>query len=342
MWVSPARGVSGRVLFHMATVGVCTGVVKIASLAKVVLTARAFGMSDVQDAYLIAFLLPSFVSDTLSGSLGSALVPTFIELRSKQGRAAAINLYSSVLAGAVGLLTMVALLLAELSLWAIRRLASSSDAPKLALTVSLFLVMLPIVPLRALAMTWRAILNSEDRFVVAAGAAIVTPLISIFFLLKFGHTWGVYSLAVGTLLGSFLETVILAVAIARRGFPVWPRWSGRTDALNQVLGQYAPLVAGALLLGGAPLIDQAIAATLGSGSVAALQYGTRLSAVLIAVGPAAGATAIPPPFSRLTAAGESRAPRRGLRGYAGVILAGALPGSAGFIGLLPPLVRIFF
>src|SRR5882672_6316156 len=106
MWVSPSRGVSGRVLFHMATVGVCTGVVKIAGLAKVVLTARAFGMSDAQDAYLIAFLLPSFVSDTLSGSLASAMLPTFIEVRAREGRSAAIRLYSSVLAGAAGLLTL--------------------------------------------------------------------------------------------------------------------------------------------------------------------------------------------------------------------------------------------
>src|SRR5260370_8957837 len=90
MWVSPARGVSGRVLFQMATVGVCTGVVKIAGAAKVVLVARAFGMSDAMDPSLIPFLLPSFVADTFSGSLGPALVPTFLAVREKQGRAAAV------------------------------------------------------------------------------------------------------------------------------------------------------------------------------------------------------------------------------------------------------------
>ena len=60
----------------MATVGVATGVVKIAGAAKVILMARAFGMSDDLDAYLMAFVLPSFVADILSGSLAPALVAT--------------------------------------------------------------------------------------------------------------------------------------------------------------------------------------------------------------------------------------------------------------------------
>jgi putative peptidoglycan lipid II flippase len=342
MWVSPSRGISGRVLFHMATVGVCTFLVKVAGLAKVVLTARAFGMSDAQDAYLIAFLLPSFVTDTLTGSLASALVPTFIEVREKQGRAAAIRLYSSVLAAAAGLLAVVALLLVPLAPWALRLLGSGFEAPKLALTVSLFLVMLATLPLSALAMTWRAILNSEDRYIVAAVANVATPLVSVFFLLRFGQDWGVHSLAVGTLIGSAIETLILAVAVARRGFPVWPRWSGRTPELNLVLAQYAPLVAGTLLLGGAPLIDQAIAATLGSGNVAALQYGTRLFAVLGAIGPAAVATAILPHFSRLIAADESRAARRSLRGYASLILAVTVPVVALLIVFSPQLIRVIF
>ena len=97
------RAVSWRVLFQMATVGASTGLVKIAGAAKVVFMARAFGMSDGLDAYLIAFLLPAFVCDTLAGSLNSALVPTFIEVREMEGRAAADRLYRSVLAAGAGL-----------------------------------------------------------------------------------------------------------------------------------------------------------------------------------------------------------------------------------------------
>src|SRR5579883_750791 len=92
------RAVSPRVLLQMAMVGTYTGLVKVAGAAKVVFTARAFGVSDGFDAYLIAFLLPSFISDTLAGSLTMALVPTFIEVREIQGRDESKRLYRNVLA----------------------------------------------------------------------------------------------------------------------------------------------------------------------------------------------------------------------------------------------------
>src|SRR5436305_2075989 len=121
------RAVSWRVLFQMATVGIYTALVKVVGAAKVVLTARAFGMSDGLDAYLIAFLLPSVVCDMLSGSLSSALVPTFIEVREKQGRIAANRLYQSVLAAGLGLLLCAAVVTFALSPWIFRALALSFD-----------------------------------------------------------------------------------------------------------------------------------------------------------------------------------------------------------------------
>ncbi len=336
------RAVSLRVLFQMATVGTYTGLVKLVGAAKVVFMARAFGVSDGLDAYLIAFLLPAFVCDTLAGSLNSALVPTFIQVRELEGRAAAYRLYRTVLAVGAGILAVAGVALATLAPWILRVLASSFDAAKLALTCSLFWVMLPIVPLTAFAVTWRSMLNTEGRFAIPAMLPGLTPLASIIFLLRYGHAWGVYSLAAGTLVGAAVEVTILAIFAVRHGFPVIPRWCGRSWALDQVAAQYGPVIGGVLLLGGAPLIDQAIAGMLGSGSVAALNYGTRLSAVLMAMGPTAVATAILPHFSKLTVSQDWAHIRHSLRSYAAVILAITLP----FIALMwifsGPLVQLFF
>ena len=326
----------------MATVGAYTGLVKIAGAAKVVFTARAFGMSDGLDAYLIAFLLPSFIGDTLAGSLTSAFVPTFIEVRELEGRESANRLYRSVLAASAALLTLAALVFGLLAPWVLRVLASSFPAPKLALTVSMFWVMLPIIPFAAFSVTWRSILNTEGHFAIPAVLPALTPLATIAFLLRFGNSWGVYSLAAGTLVGSAAEVVLLAVGMSRRGFPILPQWGGRGWALDQVVAQYGPVIAGVLLLGGAPLIDQSIAAMLASGSVAALNYGTRLNTVLVAVGPSAVATAILPHFSKLTVTEDWNHIRQSLRSYALVILAVTIPAVAILIVFSQPLVRLFF
>jgi putative peptidoglycan lipid II flippase len=336
------RAVSGRVLLQMVTVGTYTALVKGAGAFKIILTARAFGMSDGLDAYLIAFLLPSFVSDTLGGALSSALVPTFIEVREGQGKEAAWRLYRGVLMAAVGLLTLVGLVLVLLGPSVFWPLASRFDAPKLALTFSLFRLMSPIVPLSALNIVWCSILNTDGRFAFPAAVPAVTPIMAILFLLRFGHDWGVYSLAAGTLAGGVTEVILLGAGMLWLGFPILPRWEGRTPALNRVLVQYGPVIAGVLLLGGVPLIDQSIAAMLASGSVAALNYGTRLTSVLLAIGPSAVATAILPHFSKLTVSADPHQVRHSLRSYAAIILSVTLPAIGLLIFSSGPLIRIFF
>ena len=336
------RAVSRRVLLQMAAVGVSTSLVKVAGAAKVVLTARAFGMSDGLDAYLIAFLLPSFVSDTLAGSLSSALVPTLVEVRELNGPDAARRLYQSVLGAATGVLALAGLALAALAPWVLKLLASSFDEPKLALARTLFLIMAPIVPMGALNMVWRSLLNIEGRFALPALIPATTPIITIALLLRFGHSWNVYTLAAGTLAGVALEAALLGLSMRRAGFPILPRWHGRDAALDQVVRQYGPVVAGTLLLGGAPLIDQGIAGMLGSGGVAALNYGTRLAAVLIAIGPGAVATAILPHFSKRTVSQDWQHLRRSLRGYAVIVIAAALPVTAVLIAYSAPLTRVLF
>jgi putative peptidoglycan lipid II flippase len=95
-------------------------------------------------------------------------------------------------------------------------------------------------------------------------------------------------------------------------------------------------------LGGAPLIDQGIAGMLGPGNVAALNYGTRLSVVLSAVGPTAVATAILPHFSALTVYADWSHVRQSLRSYAAIILAITLPVIAILMIFSHPIVRLLF
>src|SRR5579871_37813 len=183
------RSISGRVLFQMAIVGFCTGLVKIAGATKVVFSARAFGVGDAADAYFIAFLVVAFFGDTLAGSLLPALVPTFIATRETDGRASAERLYQSAMTCAVALLSAVGIVLFIAAPWALRPFASHFDAEKLSLTSSLFRWMLPMMPLAAMGSAWRSVLNTEQRFALPAMIPAATPLTTIVFLQLFAARW---------------------------------------------------------------------------------------------------------------------------------------------------------
>src|SRR5258707_4269000 len=65
------RFTSWRMLADTATVGGWTSLAKVAGAVKVILAARLFGTGHPMDAYLIAFLLPSFL-DRKSTRLNSS------------------------------------------------------------------------------------------------------------------------------------------------------------------------------------------------------------------------------------------------------------------------------
>ena len=339
---SPRRFTTWRMLADTVTVGGWTSVAKIAGAVKLILAARLFGAGDAMDAYLIAFLLPSFFIDMFAGTLDSALIPTLIEVREKRGKEPAEELYRSTLAAAGAGLLVAAAMVAGVSALLLPLVASSFSPAKLAYTQQLLLLMIAVVPLSGLASTWRAVLNSEHQFAYSAAVPAVTPLVSIFALLAAGKQYGVLALAVATLAGGTLEAILAGAGVQRLGYRVVPRWAGISPALRQVATQYAPLVAITLVMTGSALVDQSVAARLGSGSVAALSYGTRLLGVLVVIGPTAMGTAVLPHISAAAVQAEPAALRRTFRSYGFFVLSVILPVTVVFIYFSEPIIRILF
>jgi putative peptidoglycan lipid II flippase len=211
------------------------------------------------------------------------------------------------------------------------------------------LIMLPVIPCNAVSNVWRAVLNAQDRFVAPAITAVLTPAVIMIAVLGAGHWGGVWMLAIATTLGSFAEVAVLAASMRARGFPIVAR---RDDAesfeelrlsgfrMDTFRKEYGYLVSSGAVSGGTLAIGQMMASWLGAGSVSALNYGTRLSTVLMSIGPAAlGVTALPR-FSHLAANRDWEMLKRSLRRLLfGSGLASAVA-AALFILFSAPIVRL--
>jgi len=331
-----------RVFSNAALVGVLTTAAKLTGAAKVMVTARYFGAGDQLDAFVIAFLLPAFFTDIVAGSFGASFVPAFIRVRSDQGDAAARMFARTGLALVLGAMLAVSVLLAVGGPWLLPLLGSSFSAEKLRITTSLFLALILWLPLSACIAAWRAVLNAHDAFALAAAAPLTTPLATILFLYAAADRWNVYTLCWGTLTGVAAETLILGWGVRRLGIPILPAWRGWNPEMSAIRRQYIPLLAGTMFAALCPLIDQAVAGSLGSGNVSALSYGTKLASVLVAISATALATAVLPEFSRLVAHRDWSHLRHTVRVHSAVIAVLALPAVAGMIWLSAPMVRTFF
>jgi putative peptidoglycan lipid II flippase len=326
-----------RVLQNAAAVGVLTALVKILAAAKVVVTARYFGASDALDAFLIAFLLPNFLVETVAGTVTQSLVPALIR---KPGDAAT-RLTRAALSGMLALMTCSAVLLAAASRWILPWLGASFPPEKLALTRSLMLGMLVWLPLGACSAVWRGVLHANNRVALAAAVQMGTPVITML-LLAGAAQMGVWVLSLAVVMGAAFEFAILGFAARRSGYPVWPGRPAWTPEWAGHQAIYLPLLAGAAIASGCGLVDQAAAAALGSGSVAALTYGVKFTTVLVAVGGMAMSAAVLPEFSRLVAQRRWAALRHALLVHAGAMLLLLVPLTAALIWWSPELVRLLY
>ncbi|MEK7404700.1 MAG: lipid II flippase MurJ [Acidobacteriota bacterium] len=336
------RSVNHRIFAATLTVGSLAAAVKVAGALKLIVIARAFGTGDPLDAFLIAFLLPGFLAEVVGGSFHAALIPIFIEVHERDGRAAAQRLLSGVAAWNAALLVATAVMLGLTGRWILTLLGSGFDAGKLALARSLFYALLPVLILSGLSTVGRAMLNAGERFAVAALVPAATPLMTIALLLSPAAGLGPYALALGALAGSALELLVVLLALSRRGVSLIPRWRAGDPAVRRVMHQYGAAAAASVLMGGATVLNAPMAAMLGPGSVSALNYGGKLLTVVLAIISTALSTAILPHFSRMAALGDWRGLRHTLKTYSRLILLATLPLAVVLVWLSQPLVRALY
>lgn len=337
-----SESVNGRIFTAAVTIGALASLVKVVSLAKEMLIARIFGAGDALDAFYVAILLPAFLISIIVNSFGSAFVPTYIRVRETEGDLAAQRLFSSVAAFNLAALLGLSLLLAVTAQWLLPIIGSGFGPEKLALTRTLLFISLGLLSVAGLSMLWRATLNARECFALTALAPIMNPVIILIAIVASSGSRRIYALALGTVLGGVGELAIAGYGLWRRGIPIIPRWYGLTGPVRQVLGQAAPVAAGAVLMGSTTLVDQAMAAMLGAGSVAALNYANKLTPLLLSIGVSSLAIAVLPSLSRLSANQDWVGLRHVLNTYTKLIAFVTVPLTVVLIILSEQLIATFF
>jgi len=322
IWSAWSNASTNRKIFAATlTVSSLTLVVKFVTMGKELAIAHQFGVGEVLDAFMIAYILPSMAINVLAGSFNSAMMPTFIEVSDNKDHKAAQQLFSSVLTLGIVFLSLCSIILAVLAPVVLPILGSGFEPTTLALTQSLFYWLLPVIVLQGVALLYATVINAKERFALVALTPIITPLFTIVLILFLSQTrWDIYALVGGMVLGSVLELLFLSRILSRQGIIVTPKWFGMTPELHQVVRQYSPMVAGAFLMSSTVLVDQAMAAMLEPGSVAALGYANKLVSLILGLGALALGTAVLPHFSRMVAQKDWTALRHTVTKYTYLIV----------------------
>lgn len=320
---------------------VVTAFVKLFAAVKEIAVAYRFGVGDDLDAYLIAYLYVTFIILIISVSFASAIIPTYVDIKRSKGHVAASALFKNITSWCFLFTFFVFLILLIIKSTILPLLGMGFDDLKLAKTASMVNILLPILILWGMSTVWGAVLNAHKKFVVVA----LTPAIisvSLFLSIILGaEKFGIHAMAAGTLVGHFIELIVIMYFIRKEGLPLGFQFDRHSESVRNIVHQCLPLSISTLMSTGMAIVDQAMAGMLKSGSVSALNYGYRLVGILISFSASLWVVALPH-FSNLAYEGNFSKLKGSLYRYCRFALLVSIPSAILLILISTPIVNIVF
>ncbi len=289
------------------------------------LLAHAFGASQALSAYEQAFTIPDVLQNIfVASALTAAFVPIFSDLLNNSGRDESNDFLSSVLNGS---LLMVGISAVIVSLFAgpnSHITVPGFDPVSRATYIHLMRLLLLSPMLFAISNTLGSILVTQQRFFWYGISTSLYNLGTIAGIVFLSSRWGVTGVVMGTLAGAVLHLASRIIGAARFGlrYRITLRFS---DYYRRFLRLMAPKMMSQPIEQFSTLALNAIASTLGTGSIVVLTFAQNFQSAPISIIGITLATTAFPLLSQAAARGDRAVFRAQLRFALKMIVAIAVP-----------------
>lgn len=303
-----------------------------------------FGTSSDLDAYMAASRIPEMIFLLIAGgALGSAFIPTFTGLLTREDTSAAWRLASAVVNWVLIILTLICALTA----WTAPSLVRTVIAPGFSvhqqtLTVHLLQVMLLSSIIFGVSGVVMGVLNAHQHFLLPALAPSLYNLAIILGALLLGRRWGVMSLALGMTAGAALHLLVQVPGLVRYRARYFLLLDPQSPHVREVGRLMAPRVLGTAIAQLNFVVNNSLASGMGEGAVSAINYAWMLMLLPQGIFAQAVGTATFPTFAAQVARGELDEMRHTLATTLRVVFFLCLPATVGLIVLSRPVVSLLF
>ncbi len=240
--------------------------------------ANTFGAGFELDAYNAAFRIPEIALDVLvAAGLTAPFVPIFTSLRRTDENAA--NTFGrTVLTGAVGVMFVASSLIAIFAPW-LAEAFSGFDAATRTLYVELLRINCLAQVLFAASFAIGEILVANRRFVFYALAPILYSGGIVLGTALFAEQAGIHASAWGAVAGAAAHLAIRVVGSRRTSFRIRPAFAFRTPAFGEFIRLMLPRMVSHPIEPITVTYFTILAASLGPGSVSALNFANDYQAL---------------------------------------------------------------
>lgn len=331
-----------RIVYSTLLLMILFGIAKVISLGQTVIIAQFFGLDSQWDAYVTANRIPELIVILISGgALGHAFIPIFSSYLARGEKVDGYRLASHVVNTVFMVAIIICVIVFMLAPWMVTNwIAPGFDAETTQQTVGMMRLLLIGSIIFAVSGIFSGILHSHNHFLLPAVAPIMYDLGILFgvvFLLK---PFGIYGVAIGTVIGALAHLLIQVPGLIRNGAKWFPQFGFFDPQLRRVIRLMLPRVAGLFVFQFNFLVMTSIASNFGEGGVSALDWGWRLMQIpQTLIGTAMGIV-IFPTLAALSEVDDIDGKRNSMSGALKFIMVATIPSAIGLILVGQPLLSL--
>ncbi|MGD9637488.1 MAG: murein biosynthesis integral membrane protein MurJ [Alphaproteobacteria bacterium] len=270
---------------------------KIIGFLKEVVVAYAFGLSEDLDIYLLAFVIIGFPLSVIINSTQTILISQISATKNHRMQA---EVYSFILAISLIFITLALFLFISGIDFTLPFLASGFSPEKITLLKKALFLLIPYYFFNGINLLAYGVMQSQGRFWLNGLLPITTPIVAIL-IIFFQMDKTVWEVLVWALvIGTALEFVVLNLILIKDKMIALVKL-GKVIKKDIYIGILA-ILPGYVVFSLGQLIERSIAASLSSGTVAALGYGYRLPTAIYGILVTAVGITVLPYFSAMIGA----------------------------------------
>lgn len=326
-------------------IGLATFLSRVLGLVRDMVVANSFGAKMVADAFYVAYRIPNLLRELFAeGSMSAGFIPVFTEYLTNKSKDEAKGLANAVFTIVFLTLSGITLLGILLAPVIVRILAPGflSDPEKYNLTVFLTKIMFPYLLFIGVAALVMGILNSLRSFLAPAlsPVALNVAIILSVFLLSPRMEDPIVGIAIGVIIGGFLQFLIQTPSLRNKGISLKPSLHISHPGVKRIGHLLLPASLSSSVNMINIFIGSILASYLVTGSITYLFYGMRFIHFPLGIFGIAVATAILPTLSTHAAKGDDVALRDTLSFGIRLVFFITIPSMIGLIVLRVPIVNL--
>ena len=338
----------GHLARNTAIFSIATAFSRVAGLIREIVAAALFGTSSAASSFTLAFQIPNLVANLFANAaLSAAFVPVFTDLLHQGKRREAMELASSLLwimLIALSAITAFFILAAGvvMPLFLAPSLVSVTS-----LTVLLSRILFPVVLLLGLTSLFTGVLQSFQRFTMAAVAPAIWNLVIIALTLYLHPSYsssnhGVEAYAIAILAATVVQMLLVMGALTRIDFRLSFHVNWHDPRVRQVFALMLPVTIGLGIVNLDQLINSAFGGLVNNQVPRAIDQAFRIYMLPQGIFSVAVATVLFPTLSRMASQRDPVGMRRALAIGMRQINLLLIPAAAFLMVLATPVIRLVY